>query len=803
MSNSDYKIFEIFLQLAETAGFISREDSLQVKAQTNSGFRCKKILPKVMDKYGIPSEAAKFLWQLACVSPAMENPKSEDNIHINLNDLPPELQREIAFAEELLRRKLVPLQKLNLALQKLQKGEEKFSLGQVLLRQRFITPEQFFEIKMEVEESCAADATVNLALHHDSKTVYLLPLEKARYIGNYELIREIARGGMGVVYEAKNMDTQKIVALKTIIAGEAAASADIERFQREAQLAKELNHPNIVKVLDVGKDDNIHYFTMDYIEGVSLAGYIKKNRLPVRKSVKLFLQICDGLGYAHSKGIIHRDIKPGNILIDTNGKPLLTDFGLARQQDGKDGLTISGVALGTPAYMPVEQAEGKVRDIDIRSDVYSLGAVFYEVLTGRPPFSGTSLAETLQAVITKDPIPLSQLVPGLPLNIEAICMKCLEKEKKRRYPNVKALSRDLERFLKGDSIKARRPMPWERLFKWIKQNPFPSGAIGVALLVILFSAITIQGIHNQSKEKENVSKKLSKELKSLRLSLKSERQQKNELGSTVEGLKEELSSSQIYEGIYWCRKKNYEKSLEIFDKLLEQNPESSKAYYYKALTLIALQKIEMAIELLQKARSLEPEWKDVYIKLSDLYLALQRVNEAIATLSQLLAVGNQDPIVYDNRGTLYVNSNRPKEALLDFNKAISLNPNIDSFYSNRAVAFFKLGDYPRAFLDTKKALSINPRNSNAYNIRGIIFRDEKKYDYAILDLSKAIRYSNSLEYRLNRIITYMNLGQYSNALKDLLYCRDRNPGFEKEEVALLIEKCKVQLKARGKLIEKK
>ena len=242
-------------------------------------------------------------------------------------------------------------------------------------------------------------------------------LEKTKTIGHYKITREIGRGGMGIVYEARDERLGRTVALKTLISTDLSGSLEMERFKREAQLAASLKHPGIVSVYEVGNQGEVHFFTMDFIDGVSLSQYIQTERPPLKEMVALLRDIADALSFAHSRNIVHRDIKPTNILVDRQGKPYLTDFGLARDIKSTDNLTVSGTAIGTPAYMPPEQACGKSDLIGKHSDVYSLGAVMYELLTGHPPFTGDSLNALISAVMTQEPISPGKLVRGVPKEI--------------------------------------------------------------------------------------------------------------------------------------------------------------------------------------------------------------------------------------------------------------------------------------------------------------------------------------------------------------------------------------------------
>jgi len=296
----------------------------------------------------------------------------------------------------------------------------------------------------------------------------------------YELLGELGRGGMGIVYKARQKELDRLVALKVIIAGEDASEEEISRFMREARASAKMEHPNIVPVHDMGHVGRKHYFTMGFVEGRTLADFVRDEKPNLSQSIATMRKIASAIQYAHERGIIHRDLKPGNVMVDEAGEPHVMDFGLARNVREGSSLTRSGDAVGTPLYMCPEQAEGRVHEVDERADVWSLGVMLYEIIAGQLPFTAGSAMGVLLKVVNDDPLGPRKVSRKAPRDLDTITMKCLEKDRDRRYRTAGALADDLGRFLSGDPIAARPPSLVYRLRKKIAKRK----AISAALLVI-------------------------------------------------------------------------------------------------------------------------------------------------------------------------------------------------------------------------------------------------------------------------------------------------------------------------------
>jgi serine/threonine-protein kinase len=303
-------------------------------------------------------------------------------------------------------------------------------------------------------------------------------------LGDYVLLEEIARGGMGIVYKARHVGLKRLVALKMILSGALATADEQARFRREAELAANLDHPNIVPIYEVRDHSGVLFFSMKLVDGGSLAQRIPVYGRDPGATARLIATLARALHYAHGKGFIHCDLKPSNILIDREGHPQITDFGLARRAAENSSLTVTGAILGTPSYMAPEQASGQRHSIGPATDVYGLGAILYELLTGRAPFRTPTMMETVVQVLERDPVPPRELAADLPRELETICLKCLEKLPEDRYPSAQALADDLERFLQGDVVEATGA--FQRLRRWTRREPEVVSRIGgLALISIL------------------------------------------------------------------------------------------------------------------------------------------------------------------------------------------------------------------------------------------------------------------------------------------------------------------------------
>lgn len=600
--------------------------------------------------------------------------------------------------------------------------------------------------------------------------------------GKYKLVKKLGQGGMGVVYLALDPALNRKVALKImILKGEQAK----ERFVREARTSAKLNHPNIVRVFEVGTVGKYNYFTMEYIEGASLDTQIsgkavtspdngdKGKRLNQKRIAEIIRDIASALDYAHGQGVMHRDIKPANIIIDSNGKPYLTDFGLAKETTGIErSLTLSGTIVGTPDYMSPEQARGEKNKIDHRSDIYSLGGTFYHALTSYPPFRGKELYQVLENVVHKDPIAPSRFVNNLSADLETICLKCLEKEPGKRYQSVGLLADDLTRYLNGDVILARPVSVVTKLWRRILKNKAAGSAVAgtVTILIIVVISLMISASGRQ------------KELASHRANAEKAFSEKD-YGKAKEWATKFLALSPDDKEIQDIQKKCEEAILEQEKKLTDEKDhanaearKSKEAATARADAKDVLDRIVSAttqddkIKIARNAIKIDPTYGDAWQELGYAYKNKADYDKAYEAFSKAIKISPALANLYYERGKIVADQRADlKGAIPDFENVVKYDPNSHIGYIAKGIVEYYHKDYDKAIGTYTKVEEI------VLKPLGAAYADLKGYDVVkamALVNEIAVLVSRFAEIRINRGVAYYDKAESLRNQLSPDICRD-------------------------------
>jgi serine/threonine-protein kinase len=558
------------------------------------------------------------------------------------------------------------------------------------------------------------------------------------YFGDYALQQEIARGGMGVVYRARQTSLNRVVALKMILAGRLASPADVQRFRNEAEAAANLEHPHIVPIYEVGEHEGQHYFTMKFIEGGSLAQHAERLRGDPRAAAQLLAVVARAVHHAHQRGILHRDLKPANILLDEHKQPHLTDFGLARRLQGDSSLTRSGTAVGSPSYMAPEQAGGPSRAVTTAADVYSLGAILYDLLCGRPPFRAETPLETLRHLLEREPERPRVFEPRVNRDLETICLKCLEKEPGRRYASAAELADDLERFLRGEPVRARRAGLAERLWRWCRRRPVPA-ALAAALILSLAagtSLITWQWLRAEANFAHAEEQRSRAEQERARAE-----EGFREAHQAVNDFCTKVSEGQMRDvpGLQPVRRELLEAALAYYERFLHERG-------HDPALRAELADIYFRIATITSLLGSRPEALKAYARARTMYEDLLRADPGSVSLRTALAE------IHGRTGILQADTGQPAAALASYEEATRLygellgaHPDDPTLQSGAASVFNGLANLHRAVGRTSEALYCLERA-----------RDLQK------DLVQ--RYPAVPKYRADLAVTYYHLASLKTAL---------------------------------------
>ena len=620
--------------------------------------------------------------------------------------------------------------------------------------------------------------------------------------GPYDILGEIARGGMGIVYRARQRSLKRIVALKVMKEGENASEKQIRRFKRETEAAAKLQHPNIVAVHEVGCHEGFHYFTMDLIEGDPLDAIVKRSeKLPVERVLQVVMEVAQAIHYAHGKGIIHRDLKPANVLLDTDGHPKVTDFGLAKNIDHKSMLTKTGAVVGTPFYMPPEQARGDV-DIDQRADVYALGVILYELLTLKLPFHGETTMEVYHKILEEDPLPPRKHDSRIDRDVDTIVLKAMEKDLTRRYQTAQELAEDVQRYLNGDPIKARPLGLVGRQLKRARKNMAVVGVTGVVVASVLGSAGLFWWRHVQIKQQElegNRSTEWETFLKDVENQCINARSQittgvNRARERDAQGAVQEIQRSLRYLDDLPLLAKEYVRynTPERTAEHLAQQQKAVDAIYHdawlelgRAYVLKADQaSYEEALKCFQSGLERDPGSAALRLEVGKVKALQGQHKEALAVFAEILQrdAGHVDARL--EMGRVHDLSGQPLEALACFSQVIDRrDAPVEKAYVVKAHLLrgqtaFRLGRLEEARKDLDRVLTTQDDSFEGYVTRGRIHQALGHHGEASEDLNEAIDLNPSLpDGYYHRGELYFAQRKYAEAIKDYEVAISRSPQF--------------------------
>ncbi|MBI3724589.1 tetratricopeptide repeat protein [bacterium] len=617
-------------------------------------------------------------------------------------------------------------------------------------------------------------------------------------IGRYDVLGELGRGGMGVVYRAADPALRRLVAIKLLLDPSRAGPAEIARFGREAEACARLRHPGIVSVFETGAHEGRPYLVMELVSGESLEALLGRGPLPPRKIAEIVRGVALALEHAHSQGVVHRDVKPENVIVDAQGAPHLMDFGLARDENASARLTATGAVLGTPAYMAPEQASGEPGEQGPHTDVYALGGVLYRALAGRPPFQAPSPQALLYQVMFKEPVPPRKIEPGVPPDLETIALRCLSKEKERRLSSAREVADELGRYLDGVPILARPIGALERARVWLRRNrKLVRVLLALALIsgaLVAFLSWKILELRESEAEKET------------RLRAREEQDRKR----AEDARRRSEAKKLVDEGAAKANAHDLKGAIASFTRAIELDPRSGVAWLERgvvrsrggdydggiadatraleigggnARALLArgeayLQKGDLAQAISDLSRSIAEEPTNA-TAWGNRGLARKKFGDLKGALEDMTRAVELDPkkvVLWRNRGIARQANHDGDGAVEDFTRAIEVDPGAKDCWTARANARWDLGDRQGALDDFARALALDPRDTvtlaNRANLRGAL----QDWSGAIADFTAAIELdSKQSMFWADRGHARLEKGEIDGAIADLSHAIDLDP----------------------------
>ncbi len=563
-------------------------------------------------------------------------------------------------------------------------------------------------------------------------------------VGHYTITGELGRGGMGVVYKAYDRVLKRNVAVKMILDPTRAGRSLVERFRAEASAVARLHDPRIISIFEVGEHEEKPYIVMELVDGVNLEQLLQEGALSERRIAEVLRDTALALQHAHENGIIHRDVKPENVLVDRAGGAHLMDFGLAQDLAATTRLTVAGQILGTPAYMAPEQASGTGEVIGPRADVYALGAVLYRALAGRPPFEGSAIQELIYRVLTEEPKPPRAIRPGVPPDLETIALRCLTKEQGRRYDSAAAVAEELRRFLDGEPLVARPVGSFERLLRRARRNR--RAVVGAAVLALAATAgvLWLRARHEEELARE-----------------KAQLAEKNEL------LRKAQATASIEEGERLLAAHSLDAAIACATSAIELDPGRGDAWSLRGSAYFEKGDPDHALADSEKAIEVAPSHARGWLGRASVRSNRRETAGAIADATKAIDLDPKNPRAWHARAAAKFNSGDIDGGIEDASHEILLDPKEAEAWEVRAECFFNKGDYERAIADASESIRLAPKYAHAWYTRAAARATSGDLERALQDANQAVRLAPTLpEAWTVRMITKARMGDDEGAIAD-------------------------------------
>ena len=635
-----------------------------------------------------------------------------------------------------------------------------------------------------------------------------------RRIGRYVALSELGRGGMGIVYHCHDPHLHREVAIKMLLDTSLPIDPNdpagaLARFSREARAVAKLRHPGIVALHEVGEHQGQPFLVMDFVEGESFEDLLKRKKPSSRRIAEILCDVARAITHAHEAGIIHRDIKPHNIMVDLQGRPHVMDFGVARDISARQQITRTGQIMGTPAFMAPEQADANKKGQGPWTDIYALGALLYRALTGRPPFQADNQISLIKMVLTEDPIPPRRLRPRIPPDLETITLKCLEKDPDRRYPSAAAVADELERFLAGSSIQAR-PVGWSmRTVRWIRRNQLVSLTILAMVVVSTCAMVAVMSVSQKQREleaallEERSRPRAEEETREEEPITATEatplRRQPQETAAaqrpTQPDLEPSTSSGWFNRAYARAKRGDQAGAIEDYSKALDLDPRNAQAWNNRGGQRAAMGELDGAITDFSKAIEFDQRLVQAWTNRGKVRGDKGDLDGSIADITRAIEIDPAYPIAWHYRGMTRLAKKDYDGAIADFTQAIDIKPNYQVAWYRRGRARRLKGDFHGAIADFSQAIGLDPSGPLAWNGRGLVRQAHRDLDGAIADFTRAIEidpqynsawlnrgnalmtkgefdkalanYERALEIDPNRAVSWYNRGNARKAKKDL------------------------------------